>query len=166
VEERGLIVEQLGEETLVFDTETNEAHTLSGAGAAEFLAADEVSRRQVLRKLALAGVAATSAGAIVRTIVAPSPAQAQSLTCMPACTGGTFCCGTVCVAVGTNCCNGVVCSTPCCQPGNTCCGAQFCCTAGAPNACGFPSNFACTNNASCCSNNCVIPNGQTLGSCA
>jgi hypothetical protein len=110
-----LIVEHLGDETLVYDTERNQAHALSGLGAAEFLAAEsEVSRRDVLRKLALAGAAAAGTGALVKTIVAPTPAQAQTLFCsgvgeLPVpCAGGIFCV----------------------QAGDTCCGNSFFCGAG------------------------------------
>jgi hypothetical protein len=71
---------------LVYDAERNEAHALTGSGAAEFAAAsDDVSRREVLRRLALAGAAAAGGGALLRTVVAPSPADAQSAPC--ACPG-------------------------------------------------------------------------------
>jgi hypothetical protein len=93
-----LIVERLGGELLVYDTERNEAHALAGAGAAEFLAASgDVSRREVLRKLALAGVAAAGTGPLVKSIVAPIPANAQSAPCgalnQPCCSflGSTYC---------------------------------------------------------------------------
>jgi hypothetical protein len=150
VEERGLIVERLDDQTLVYDTELNEAHALSGAGAAEFLAAaNEVSRRQVLRKLALAGAAATGAGVVVKTIVAPTAAQAQSLTCTPGCTVGLACC----------------------QPiGNFCCAtgvASFgCCPGGGATACGGFTGFPCSFSNICCSGTCNIPQGQAFGVCA
>jgi hypothetical protein len=121
-----LIVEHLDDETLVYDTERNEAHALSGAGSAEFLAAeDEVSRREILRKLALAGAAAAGTGALVRTIIAPTPAQAQ--TAGQLCGPGNTC------NPGLNCCvninNAVCCAQPCCTAavgGDLCCGPGLC----------------------------------------
>jgi hypothetical protein len=117
-----LIVEHLDGETLVYDTDSNEAHALSGVGAAEFLAAeDEVSRREVLRKLALAGAAAAGTGALVRTIVAPAPAQAQS--CLPdgnaTCTHNVQCCSGCCCTDGFS---AVCASGPACValPGDFC----------------------------------------------
>jgi hypothetical protein len=87
--EQDLVVQRLEGELLVYDTASNEAHCLSGVGAAEFeAAADEVSRRDVLRKMALAGVAAAGTGALLKTIVAPTAAQAQSIACG---TGGLIC---------------------------------------------------------------------------
>jgi hypothetical protein len=110
-----LIVERLGDETLVYDTERNEAHALGGPGAAEFAAApDEVSRRDVLRKLALAGAAAAGTGALVKTIVAPVAAQAQSPP-LPNCGGLT------CTAIQTCCTFGAGApSFECCTAGQTC----------------------------------------------
>jgi hypothetical protein len=148
-----LIVERLDGETLVYDTERNEAHALSGAGAAEFLAAaDDVSRREVLRKLALAGVAAAGTGALVKTIIAPSAAQAQSPACDPACTQGIPCC------------NGVCCGMPCCSPTSqtpgACCPTFPCCNAGAVNTCGLGTGTQCTTGSQCCSGSCLA------GACA
>jgi hypothetical protein len=133
-----LIVEQLDGETLVYDTERHEAHTLSGSGAAEFLAVeDEVSRRDVLRKLALAGAAAAGAGALVKTIVAPKAAQAQSPNC-----------GVLTCTAGQTCCSGSIGVNQCCATGTTCC--QFagqlgitvvdCCTAA--ETCGVGGCFS------------------------
>jgi hypothetical protein len=83
-----LVVQRLDGETLVYDRASDEAHLLQGAAAVEFEAAgDEVSRRQVLRRATLAGVAAASGGLLLKTIVAPIPAQAQS----PIPCGGTTC---------------------------------------------------------------------------
>jgi hypothetical protein len=119
-----LIVEHLDGETLVYDTASNEAHALSGAGAAEFLAADEVSRREVLRKLALAGAAAAGTGALVKTIVAPTAALAQSPNCgtatcgpaEPCCTGFDHCCDITQTCCGATCCNpGQICSGGACD---------------------------------------------------
>jgi hypothetical protein len=93
-----LIVEQLDGETLVYDTERHEAHALSGSVASEFAAApDDVSRREVIRKLTLVGAAAAGAAPFIRTIVAPAPASAQS-----------------CLASGTLSCNNGECCTGCC----------------------------------------------------
>jgi hypothetical protein len=143
-----LIVERLDGETLVYDTERNEAHALSGAGAAEFLAAEsEVSRRDVLRKLALAGAAAAGTGALVKTIVAPSAAQAQSPGCSPPCPQGTLCCQ----PLQNVCCNGTCCpataASSCCAVGTTCC------PLGSPNSC-VPFTIGCTSGSQCCSNMC------------
>jgi hypothetical protein len=110
-----LIVERLGDETLVYDPETNEAHNLGGAAAAEFAAAPtEVSRREVLRKAALGGAASLAGASLIKTIAAPTPAQAQSAG--QPCTGGA---GGTCDA-GLNCCGGTCCPTgQCCSGGGT-----------------------------------------------
>jgi hypothetical protein len=130
-----LIVESLGEERLVYDVETNEAHRLGGAAALEFDAAgDDISRRQVLRKLALAGMAA-SAVPLIKTIAAPTAAHAQSGNC-PGAPGGA------CLA-GFICCNGNTCvpsSFSCCGSGS--CPASFTCCPGTPATC-CPPTFAC-----------------------
>jgi hypothetical protein len=135
-------VEQLGGEALVYDVERNEAHALRGAAAAEFMAAgDEVSRRQVLRRLALAGAAAAGAGAMVKTIVAPTPAQAQ----------------TACVAAGGNCTT----AGDCCAQAN----ATVQCT-GSPTVCQFTCNAGfgnCTNAPGCETN--LMTTKQHCGAC-
>jgi hypothetical protein len=159
-----LIVERLGDETLVFDMESNEAHALSGAGAAEFLAADdEVSRRQVLGKLALAGAAASGAGALVRTIVAPSAAHAQSgVPCgVNFCPPSMTCCGITCIPLSTICCNGTACQNGfiCC--GNTCTLPTACCggTTQCPGGiCCGAANICCPIGFICCGGQCVTPN--------
>jgi hypothetical protein len=88
---KGLVVEQLGAETLVYDTDADEAHLLGPAAAAEFgTAADDVSRREVLRKLALAGAGAAAAAPLITSIVAPRAAHAQS--CVPICKNRHNCC--------------------------------------------------------------------------
>jgi hypothetical protein len=110
-----LIVEQLDGETLVYDTERNEAHALSGAGSAEFLAAeDELSRRAVLRKLTLAGAAAVG----LLTIAVP-PAAAQISPIQVNC-GGTPCDPfSCCPSQTTGFAGGVCCSSSghCCVTG-------------------------------------------------
>jgi hypothetical protein len=142
-----LIVEHLDGETLVYDTEQNQAHALSGSVAAEFVAAgDDVSRRAVLRKFALLGAAAVAAGPLVKTIAAPTAAEAQSTctlpgTCPNCCFGQTACFqGMACVACATagNACQGG--SATCCgdalgDPGKACCnigagGNGTCCPVG------------------------------------
>jgi hypothetical protein len=160
-----LIVERLDGETLVYDTERNEAHALSGAGAAEFLAADdEVSRRQVLTRLALAGAAAAGTGALVKTIVAPTAARAQSATCNPPCQGAAdFCCGGTCVGGPINCCAGVVCilgACSCCGGSTLCAQPNICCPGGSAFTCAKAQTAICNSNSECCSNSCVN------GSCA
>jgi hypothetical protein len=166
-----LIVERLDDETLVYDTERNEAHALAGESAAEFLVAeDDVSRREVLRKLALAGAAAAGTGVLVKTIVAPTAAQAQSAVCNPACAPGNFCCQ----PTANTCCSAG--ASVCCFPGSatTCCSlaAPACCAAGSTNSCVAIPFGGCTANAQCCSNVCCngtcCPQGQSCvaGVCA
>jgi hypothetical protein len=97
-----LIVEALGEETLVYDPATDEALCLDSVAAVEFRAApDDISRRQVVRRLALAGAAAAATAPLVKTIVAPTAAHAQS---------GCACGNAACVA-GQACAAGVICLT-------------------------------------------------------
>jgi hypothetical protein len=128
-----LIVEHLDGEMLVYDTERNEAHALNGVGAAEFAAApDEVSRREVLRKLALAGAAAAGAGALVKTIVAPTAAQAQTgIACGAAtCAAGQVCCSAptgLCCAAG-QCCSNIFCDPICPSPASACSATVGTCT--------------------------------------
>jgi hypothetical protein len=137
VAEDGLIVQRLDDELLVYDTTSNEAHVLGGAVAAEFdAAADEVSRREVIRRLALVGAAAAGATPFVKTIIAPAPAEAQS----------AFCAGlpdnTLCTPDGNVCtndlCSGGVCTHPP-VPNGTTCGTGVACCNGAciqANSCG------------------------------
>jgi len=121
---RGLVVEQLGEETLIYDLERDEAHHLNPTAAAVFGLCDGqttieelateaaerlgqplsvqivdqaveqlaergllshglapevgVSRREVVRRAALVGAGAAVAGPVIKSIVAPTPAMAQS----------------------------------------------------------------------------------------
>jgi hypothetical protein len=146
-----LIVEHLEGETLVYDKASDQAHVLSGDLATEFSAAlDEVSRRQVLRKLALAGAAAAGAGTLAKTIVAPTAAQAQS-TCNPACGPTSGCC------LPHNACCDVISAQICCQAGAaTACCPQLtvCCPSGSANACALFNPGACNVNGNCCSNLC------------
>jgi hypothetical protein len=103
VADDGLIVQRLEGEWLVYDTASNEAHVLGGAAAAEFDAAiDEVSRREVIRRMALAGAATSGTAVRVKSIVAPAPAQAASI-CGGLCSAGADCAG---VAGCTCCCQG------------------------------------------------------------
>jgi hypothetical protein len=82
-EREALIVERLGGEMLVYDTKSDEAYCLGGAAAVEFRAAPtDLSRRAVIRKLAVMGGAIAASSGVVTTIIAPTPAQAQS--CVPA----------------------------------------------------------------------------------
>jgi hypothetical protein len=128
---RDFLIERLDGEALVYDTQTNEAHALKGAGLAEFEAAgDDVSRREVLRRLALAGAVAASGGALMRTIVTPTSAQAQS---SPPCGNGTCPTGTTCCTppnTSANCCFDTtqLCRQNLCIPcGDT---TEPCCTGG------------------------------------
>jgi hypothetical protein len=131
-----LIVESIGEERLVYDTASNEAHRLGASAALEFDAAgDDISRRQVLRKLALAGAAASSLP-LIKTIAAPTAAHAQSGV---ACAGAP---GGACLP-GFTCCGGTTCvpsSFTCCGSGS--CPAGFTCCPGTPATC-CPPSFAC-----------------------
>jgi hypothetical protein len=146
----GLIVERLGDETLVYDATSNKAHRLDGAAAAAFAAAsDDLSRREVIARFALAGAAASASGLLVKSIVAPSPAQAQSLCgdgpCLPSevcCVDTLECCGspTHCCPTGS--------ATPCCLDGN-------CCPAGSFFNCGVADGIACLDAGICCSGCCI-----------
>jgi hypothetical protein len=139
LDDGGLVVQRLQDELLVYDTSSNEAHVLAGALAAEFDAAtDEVSRRDVIRRVAFAGATAAGGSALVKTIVAPAPALAQS--CIPndsPCTLSTQCCSLgVCAQTAT--------------VGATCCAAlNASCTTTAD--CGCPSNTAYV----CCAGHCT-----------
>jgi hypothetical protein len=129
-----LIVEHLDGEVLVYDTDSDEAHCLTGDSALEFgTASSDLSRRAVLRRAALVGAAATGAAPLIKTIAAPTAAQAQSGVCPP-CPPGIPCCS----AAGM---------PRCCLPGfESCCpvGSQAaccptvlgCCPAGSINQCG------------------------------
>lgn len=127
VRSEGLVVERLADETLIYDTERDEAHHLNPTAAAVFdlcdgratvdevavdashrlrqpvdfdavvqaLAlldergllssapelADGVSRRDVVRRAALVGAGAVAAAPVIKSIVAPTPAHAQSINC-------------------------------------------------------------------------------------
>jgi hypothetical protein len=95
-----LIVEHLPGEVLVYDTATNAAHVLGGSVAAAFdEAADEVSRRDLIRKMAVAGAAAAGGAPLVKSILAPTSADAQS-TCSGPCFGS--CVPFTCICVGFN----------------------------------------------------------------
>jgi hypothetical protein len=135
-----LIVEFLDSEALVYDGEDHGAHLLRGEAVEEFAAArDDLSRREILRRSALAGVTATGA-ILVQTIVSPTPAQAQSgLPCLGApgdtCPPSTTCCTNVatgiavCCAAGQTCCQFSTSSTPtCCTAGQVCNGTTGCAT--------------------------------------
>jgi hypothetical protein len=156
-----LIVERLEGELLVYDVASDEGHRLDPAAAAEFeMARDDVSRREVIRRLTFAGAAAATGAPLVRTIISPTPASAQSPGCSPACTPQTEQC---CAATAT------CCSTfqMCCPPGTatTCCPiiqGTICCAVGSANNCGLPSGAQCSQNAVCCSNLC---NGAPNGTC-
>jgi hypothetical protein len=159
VAEEGLIVQRLDDELLVYDTASNEAHCLTGAVADEFEASDEVSRREVLRKVALASVAAVGGAPLVKTIAIPRPAHAQSGTCsginghcatQADCCTGLHCTGISisndqfkhtcqnCLPAGlefgcnasSQCCDSCCCST---EAGNFCLGPEVC--AGIPGIC-------------------------------
>jgi hypothetical protein len=126
---KGLVVENLGDETLIYDLESDELHHLNPTAAAVFVRCDGqttsaelasgvaqrlgepvsaeavreaveqlaerglltqapstgpgVSRREVVRKAAVVGAGAAVAGPVIKSIVAPTPAMAQSGECVP-----------------------------------------------------------------------------------
>jgi hypothetical protein len=143
----GLVVERLGGETLVYDTERDQAHHLNPTAAVVFELCDGratvgelaaiaaarlgqpvgaetvrealallierellsqtphsdagVSRRQVVRHAALAGAGVVAAAPVIKSIVAPTPAHAQSSACIPQ--------NGQCDFSSPNCCSGLVC---------------------------------------------------------
>jgi hypothetical protein len=150
-----LIVERLDGETLVYDPGSHEAHALSGAGAAEFLAAeDEVSRRGVLRKLALAGAAAAGTAPLIKSIVAPAPAHSGSNCACPTPGNPTLVCG-----ANQGCGPGIGCFT--CQifSGQVCPGSSCVCCDG-PGAC--TATF-CLGSFVCCSGTCCATGETCVG---
>lgn len=135
-----LIVERLGDETLVYDPATDRAHALDraasavwrtapDAGTADAIAAaadlpiDVVestladladrgllstasgrTRREHLRTAALAGATLAAAAPVIRTIVAPTAAQASTrLPSGSPCTTGAECQSGVCNPVNNTC---------------------------------------------------------------
>lgn len=160
---KGLVVERLGDETLVYDTDRDEAHHLNPTAAAVFELCDGratvnqlteqaakrlgppvdsetvcealemlaatmllaatpsvpsgVSRRDMVRQVAVVGAGAAFAGPLIKSIVAPTPAQAQT-----GCTQN----GGVC-DVDSECCSGLVCCFPSCQSTQTICTAPGSC---------------------------------------
>jgi hypothetical protein len=108
-----LIVQRLEGELLVYDPASDQAHCLGGGAAAEFeAAADDFSRREVIRNMALAAAAVAGGSALVRTVIVPAPAQAQSIgaafgLCRASssfpCDANLDCCGGICCPAG-HCC--------------------------------------------------------------
>lgn len=156
----GLVVEPLGEELLVFDSRTNEAHALGALASSVFercdgrstftevaaelslsqadllqvlaqlhdrgllgdalaqpAAADGLSRRDAVRKAALLGAAAAAAP-LIKSILVPTSAQAQS-GCQATKLLGEPCAQTCECVVGC-CCSGGQLSTPQCFSANNC----------------------------------------------
>jgi hypothetical protein len=104
-----VVVERVGEELLVYDPRTDEAHQLTPRAATAFeeSTASGLSRRDALRRVALVGAGAAAAAPLVKSIVAPTPAQAGTTPCFPDGTGCSIdaqCC--------SNNCNGGVCGPP------------------------------------------------------
>jgi hypothetical protein len=161
--DEGLVVQRLDEELLVYDTDSHQAHRLDGAAAAAFAAASsDVSRREVLRKLALAGAGAAGAS-LVTMIVAPTAAQAQSgCGAGPACTGGDICltCGGIsgCQFAGTVCCGANVCDLL--DSCLTCPGGPICATLGS-YCCG--ATTCLTGSQACCNGACVPETNTQCG---
>jgi hypothetical protein len=116
-----LIVEHLEGEVLVYDPATHEAHSLGGSAATEFAAAgSDVSRREVLRKLALAGAVAAGGTALFETVLAPTPAHAQSAVCQTTngCSAANQCPSGCCCQVGAS----AACVDPAVANPTVCCG--------------------------------------------
>lgn len=80
-----------------------------------------MSRRQVMRKAALVGAGAAVAGPVIQSIVAPTPAQAQSIGCVES--------GGPCQERAGDCCSGLVCCFPSCESTQTICTAPGTCVA-------------------------------------
>ena len=104
-----VIVERVGDELLVYDPQTDEAHQLTPRAATAFeeSTAAGVSRRDALRRAALAGAGAAAAVPLVKSIVAPTPAHAGTTPCFPdgaGCSINAQCC--------SNNCNAGVCGAP------------------------------------------------------
>jgi hypothetical protein len=124
-ESDGLRVERMGDETLVYDSDNDRAHLLSGLGADAFRrASDDVSRREVLRRLTIASAAASGAAPLLKSIAVPTAAQAQSNPC-PGATNGACATSQFCCGLGT--------TKVCCASASECCGnndgsSAFCCT--------------------------------------
>jgi Coenzyme PQQ synthesis protein D (PqqD) len=142
----GLVVEQLDDETLVYDTDRHQAHCLNGPSAIVWRACDGtrseaelaavlaqshpgldgdatayalqqlaerrlleppaepqaprgVTRRELVRKAAIGGLALGLSVPVIKSIVAPTPAHAFS--CVPTgggCSSSAQCCSGVCFA--------------------------------------------------------------------
>lgn len=189
-----VLVEELSDELVVYDLDTDTAHLLNGSAKLVFQTASEpvtvgelkscfpgnpdaeaivllavndlraagllvtdgdsgLSRRQLLKRLGAAVVAAP----VVMSIVAPSPAAAQTggvtcasnLACPPATCCGTFSACKPTVTVVNNI------STP---QGNRCC------VPGAQN--NRVTGSECSNNNDCCSGSCPNPQGSGTRVCA
>ena len=105
--EDDVLVERVGDELLVYDTQTDEAHQLTPPAAAAFArsTAAGVSRRDALRRVALIGAGAVAAAPLVKSIVAPTSAAAGSAQaqCLPGgaeCTVDSQCCSNQCNILG------------------------------------------------------------------
>lgn len=189
----GLLVEPVGDETVIYDSETKEAHCLKPLAALVFAHADGkmttgevaalaqqrlgqaiteddiadavdelrassliempllfvnegVSRRQMLRRVAYAGAAATTAGAFVTTIGAP-PAMA-------ACSGQP---------AGCNCLGG-----PQNNPTNKLCASNHCCNGGSQEPCNIGCCATDNNGTECHCQSGVCPSvpNPSSGCCA
>jgi hypothetical protein len=162
-----LIVEELGEELLIYDVARQRAHSLNSTAAAVFRLADGkrsteemaglagvdeqavllalaeldrchlldeapdpsvISRRTALRRAAIAGGALGVGLPIIRSIAAPSMAQAQS----------------ACVDVGGACTTTSECCSGASQGGN-----PYVCKHGSM-CCPCSSDTSCTNDSQCC----------------
>jgi hypothetical protein len=77
-----------------------------------------VSRRDMVRQVAVVGAGSAFAGPLIKSIVAPTPAQAQT-----GCTQS----GGVCDEFASDCCSGLVCCFPSCQSTQTICTAPGSC---------------------------------------
>jgi hypothetical protein len=153
----GLVVEEIGDELVVYDLDTDEAHSLDSSAAAIWRACDGTatppaiaarlnlddaavqatlthlaeldlltgeapavtvthSRRAVLRRGLVAGAAGAAAIPVIRSIVTPAPAHAQSGGLIPIgepCTTSSQCVGGCCCSFGSP-------RTQACEPGIVC----------------------------------------------
>jgi hypothetical protein len=86
------------------DTVAEALDQLAGSGLLDGVPEAGLPRRELVRKAAVAGAGAAFAAPLVKSIVAPTPAQAQS----PACAG----IGEPCTTTAPNCCEGLICNPP------------------------------------------------------
>jgi PqqD family protein of HPr-rel-A system len=119
----------------------------------------DVSRRELLRKLTLAGVATVLLPAVATLTATKGYAQGTLLVNGAACGGNAqcasnFCCAGTCQAGPTvgNC---GACSATCQCTGGATCGTGGSCSTNATASSKDPNGTSCTGGGSCCSGNCT-----------